>query len=126
VLEVEMLCDAALNAHLSCLANSIGPECSYYELEVSFDLSGVYLAQVFYFAPDDTTLVKMGDVLRFEVRGFGEVTLPVPPPSASMANQLTDVELPLFDTALSQTVRDAPTAHPCARMHATRHHEWTT
>jgi hypothetical protein len=95
----------------NCLVNSIDPECAYYELEVAFDLSGTYLAQVFYFAPDETTLIKLGDVLTFEVRGFGEATLPVPPPTASSitwADTLADrEELPLFDAPLAQTVRSS-------------------
>jgi hypothetical protein len=95
----------------NCLTNSIDPDCAYYELEVAFDLSGTYLAQVFYFAPDETTLVKLGEVLKFEVRGFGDATLPVPPSALSSiawADSLADrEELPLFDAPLAQTVRSS-------------------
>jgi hypothetical protein len=91
----------------SCAVNRRDPTCAYYEYRVSFALSGVYLANVIFFAP--TTLVQVGGQLSFDVEGLGDVTAPVPKlpeSSVTWANQVADRDaMPIFDTALSQTVR---------------------
>jgi hypothetical protein len=93
----------------TCGANVRDPTCAYYEFTVSFDFAGTYQATVLAFA-EATWLVELNKKeLTFEVRGLGDMALPVPSmlkSSISWADSLRDREaaLPLFDTNLAQTV----------------------
>jgi hypothetical protein len=65
---------------------------------------------VIFFSP--TALLQVGTQLTFNVEGLGDVTAPIPKlpeSSISWANELADRDaMPIFDTALAQTVRFAP------------------
>jgi hypothetical protein len=93
----------------TCGANVRDPTCAYYEFTVSFDFAGTYQATVLAFA-EATWLVELNKKeLTFEVRGLGDMALPVPSmlkSSISWADSLRnrDAALPLFDTNLAQTV----------------------
>jgi hypothetical protein len=90
-----------------CLVNARNPECAYFEYKLSFDLAGTYRAHVLYFQP--TALAFVGSPLELEVKGLGEITVPVPEladTSISWADHLANRDtLASFDTALAQTVR---------------------
>ena len=86
------------------------PKCAYYELTVSFDFAGTYKAHVMAFDNAATQLVPLTqEELLFEVKGLGEITVPVPElaeTSISWADHLANRNtLGSFDTALAQTVR---------------------
>jgi hypothetical protein len=86
------------------------PKCAYYELTVSFDFAGTYKAHVMAFDNAATQLVPLTqEELLFEVKGLGDMALPVRSMSASSiswAESLRDRDaaLPLFDKNLAQTV----------------------
>jgi hypothetical protein len=92
-----------------CRTNERDPACAFYEFTMSFDFAGTYIARVLAIV-NGIELVQLNQkVLNFEVKGLGDMALPVSPASASSiswAESLRDrnAALPLFDKNLAQTV----------------------